>query len=301
MPTTDRRRVLVTGAAGYIAGVNLPALRTRYDLVLVDRKATRPDGQSVDGVVEYDLAADLSGGYHPSPQLRALFQGVDAVFHCAYVHSEWKTLDGYATERANVDLAYLIYRLSLEEGVRRVVVCSSNHAADWYEQPLRAGSMDMLGPEAPPYSDNWYGWAKVAYEQMGFVFASGAFGRALEVVQLRIGAPRPLDAARFSGDPVGFRRDLGAWLSERDFQQLVVRSLETPDIANAAGVPFQIFYGISNNTRAFWSIQNARRVIGYAPEDDSEVTYSEDIRRLLVEPGHRGRLAGAGVASTRQP
>jgi hypothetical protein len=28
----------------------------------------------------------------------------------------------------------------------------------------------------------------------------------------------------------------------------------------------------------------ARRVLGYAPEDDSEIAYAEDIRRLLTGP-----------------
>ncbi|MGI8915508.1 MAG: NAD-dependent epimerase/dehydratase family protein [Chloroflexota bacterium] len=288
---STRLRVLVTGAAGYIAGINLPALRSRHDLTLLDLRAARRDGTPLDGVIEYDLAADVQGGYHPSDRLRAMFRGVDAVFHCAYVHSNWKTLDGYETERGNVDLAYLIYRLAHEEGVRRVIVASSNHAADWYETPLRDGRLELLGPEMPAYSDNWYGWAKVSYEQMGFVFASGAFGRALEVVQLRIGAPRAIEADRFSDNTVGYRRDLGAWLTDRDFQQLLLKSLETPDIRNEFGVPFQIFYGISNNTRAFWSIRNARRVIGYAPQDDSEVTYAEDIRRLLTDAGRRGRLS----------
>lgn len=298
---TQRRRVLVTGAGGYIAGINLPALRSRYDLTLLDMRSTRADGTTVDGVIAYDLAADARGGYHPSDQLRGLFRGVDAVFHCAYVHSQWRELDGYATERGNIDLAYLVYRLAQEESVRRIVVCSSNHAADWYEKPLREGRLDVLSPEAPPYSANWYGWAKVAYEQMGFVFAGDAFGRPLEVVQLRIGAPRSLDAARYSGNPIGYRRDLGAWLSDRDFQQLVIKSIETPDIRNDDGIPFQIFYGISNNTRAFWSIRNARHVIGYAPEDDSEVTYADDIRRLVIEPGQRGRLNDPAPGGTRLP
>ncbi|HEV7217108.1 MAG TPA: NAD(P)-dependent oxidoreductase [Chloroflexota bacterium] len=291
MECAPKRRLLVTGAAGYIAGINLPALRTRYDLRLIDQRATRRDGSSVDGVTEYDLAADAQHGYRPSDRLRALFRGVDAVFHCAHVHADATAPESYYAERGNVDLAYLVYRLAREEGVRRVVVCSSNHAADWYELPLRDGRLELLGPEAPPFTDNWYGWAKVAYEQMGFLFAAGAIGRPLEVVQLRIGAPRPIVATRFAGNSVGYRRDLGAWLSDRDFQQLVIKAIETADIGNEFGVPFQIFYGISNNTRAFWSIRNARRVIGYAPQDDSEVTYADDIRRLLAEAGQRGRLS----------
>jgi NAD+ dependent glucose-6-phosphate dehydrogenase len=39
--------------------------------------------------------------------------------------------------------------------------------------------------------------------------------------------------------------------------------------------------GVSNNTRTFWSITNARRVIGYEPQDDSEVRFAKDIVRLL--------------------
>ncbi|MBV9134316.1 MAG: hypothetical protein JO318_16545 [Chloroflexi bacterium] len=42
--------------------------------------------------------------------------------------------------------------------------------------------------------------------------------------------------------------------------------------------------------RAFWSIANARDVIGYAPEYDSEVNYVDDIRRLLTETCDVGRL-----------
>jgi hypothetical protein len=53
-----------------------------------------------------------------------------------------------------------------------------------------------------------------------------------------------------------------------------------------------IFYGVSNNTRAFWSIENARRIIGYQPEDDSELRYASDIARLLGDsPGRLGPTA----------
>src|SRR5205823_4445243 len=162
-----------------------------------------------------------------------LFRGQDSVVHLAF-HREphpapppvqlaaaSSAANTYEAERANVDLAYRVFQLAQAEGVRRVVVASSNHAADWYEHLIHAG-----------------------------------------------------------------RRDLGAYLSARDLQQLVVKSLETERIEDAHGIPWQVFYGISNNTRAFWSIANARRVIGYAPEDDSEVLFAADIRRVLADvPG----------------
>jgi hypothetical protein len=110
------------------------------------------------------------------------------------------------------------------------------------------------------------------------------------VVQVRIGAPREIDVAHFAGNPTGLKRDLGAWISPRDLLQLIVRSVEAPDIRNRDGVPFLIVYGVSNNTRAFWSIANARVVIGYAPEDDSEVHYAAAIARNLIAEGDRGRV-----------
>ena len=83
------------------------------------------------------------------------------------------------------------------------------------------------------------------------------------------------------GDPANYKRDLGAYLSPRDLTQLFVKSIETPNIENEHGIPWQVVYGISNNTRAFWSLSNAREVLGYAPEDDSEVKYADDIRSFL--------------------
>jgi NAD+ dependent glucose-6-phosphate dehydrogenase len=81
-----------------------------------------------------------------------------------------------------------------------------------------------------------------------------------------------------------FKRDLGAWVSERDLRQLFRRAVDTPEIQDEHGIPWLVVYGISGNTRAFWSLETARRVLGYAPEDDSEVRYGEDVRRLLTGP-----------------
>jgi hypothetical protein len=107
-------------------------------------------------------------------------------------------------------------------------------------------------------------------------------GVRLEVAMIRIGAPRPLLLERFLGqDPIRYKRDLGAWISPRDMQQLFVKSIEAPDLRNEHQIPFQVFYGISDNARAFWSIVNARKVIGYAPQDDSEREYAADIARFL--------------------
>jgi hypothetical protein len=99
----------------------------------------------------------------------------------------------------------------------------------------------------------------------------------VENVQVRVGAPRPIRAADFNRDQVSYKRDLGAYISERDMQQLYSKCIETEDIRNEDGIPFQIVYSVSNNTRGFWSIANARKVIDYQPEDDSERLFVEEI------------------------
>ena len=97
-------------------------------------------------------------------------------------------------------------------------------------------------------------------------------------MQIRIGGPRETDVARCpKGDMRCVRRALGVYLSPRDFDQLLIKSIKAPDIVDEFGVPFQIFYGISDNSHAFWSIANARRVIGYAPQDNSEIRFRDEI------------------------
>ena len=278
-----KRRVLVTGACGYIAGQLLPALRERYDLVLLDTRTEDRSGRPVEGVQVADLTnPDLDA-------CRACFRGIDSVVHLGYIHPSTgqgsATVESYRAERTNVDMAFHVFQLSMEEGVRRVVVASSNHAADWYEHLLHAKKKDVVAPEERPLSDNFYGWAKATYEHLGFVFASGRLGRSLENIQVRIGAPREPEAARYHGNPTGFHRDLGAYISQRDLQQLFVRSIEAEDIRDRSGIPFQVFYGISDNARQFWSIANAREVIGYAPEDDSEIKFAAGVAAILAPLG----------------
>ena len=280
------RRVLLTGASGYIASQMLPTFQDQYDLTLVDIKSTDREGREVPEVAIADLGGpDLvkSKGY---------FQGVDTVVHLGHKRHRGSPLDDFYDEEFNVTMAYNVYRAAYESGVKRVVLASSNHAADWYEHALihRRG-LEILDPYELPLSDNFYGWAKATYEHLGFLFASGMFGRKLEVVLVRIGAPREIRVADFAGNPSGYKRDLGAYISPRDLTQLFTRAIETPDINNEHGIPWLVVYGISDNTRAFWSLTSARQTLGYRPEDDSEIKFANDIRGFLTGEGARG---GAG-------
>jgi len=280
-----KKRVVITGASGYIVQRMWSEMSERYDIVALDSRANTAEGEQVPGIHVCDLTKRDRDSY------RQHFQGADAVIHSAFVSA--KDLDAttwsdnsepkFWAEHANVAMAYNVYQTALEENVKRVVVASSNHAADYYERLIWADQWDYVDPDMPSKSDNFYGWAKIAYESLGFVFATGKVaGRKLEVVQLRIGGPR--DDADLAGIEPGqikiMHRGLGAYLSQRDQVQLFVKSIEAPNIDDEHGVPFQVFYGVSGNTHNFWSIANARKVIGYAPEDNSQVNFAHRIAEI---------------------
>ncbi|HSW21021.1 MAG TPA: NAD(P)-dependent oxidoreductase [Ramlibacter sp.] len=300
-------KVLVTGAAGHVATLAMPGLEGRHSLVLTDLKEpARLDAGATFRAMSLLDASDT--------MLAELFRGVDAVVHSAYVPSAERDvysvhpphMDRFDAELANIRMAQRVYRFAIEAGVKRVVVVSSNHAADWYEHAqVHRLEREMVYPGDLPLSDNFYGWSKASYELLAYPYACGTFGRPLEMVMLRIGSPYPIDVSRYelgapapqSGlprpvGPAAFKRALGAWLSDRDCAALFRCALEAPFALPAGAVPWVVAYGISDNTRAFWSLDSARRVLGYMPQDDSEAVYAGAVQRLLTgrRPAFGGRL-----------
>lgn len=308
-------KVLVTGAAGHVATLALPGLHG-HELSLLD---VRPPASPPAGA-RWTECSLLAAG---EARLAELFAGIEVVVHSAYVPSGQPDvysaappqLDRFEPEFDNVRMAQRVYKAALLAGVRRVVVVSSNHAADWYEHALVHGRerREAVRETDLPLADNFYGWSKAAYELLAHPYACGTFGRRMEFVMVRIGSPYPIDPARYEPDatapesslprPRGvaaFKRALGAWLSERDCASLLRCAVEAPLALPPGAVPWVVVYGISDNTRAFWSLESARRVIGYAPQDDSEIAYADAVRRLLVPaPGGAGRLGAPMRTPTR--
>jgi NAD+ dependent glucose-6-phosphate dehydrogenase len=303
-------RVLVTGAAGHVATLAMPGLHQRHTLRLTDLRTP--------------VHIPANAAFHEMSLLEAtdaqmadLFRDIEVVIHSAYVPSAERDvyslqppqIDRFEAEFGNIRMAQRVFRCALEAGVRRVIVVSSNHAADWYEHAeIHRRCREMVYPTDLPLSDNFYGWAKASYELLAYPYACGVFGRRVEMVMLRIGSPYRIDVSRYEAGaqmprseltrPSGsaaFKRALGAYLSDRDCAELFRSALEAQHICDEDTVPWVIAYGISDNTRAFWSLETARRALGYAPQDDSEVVYADAVRRLLTArefaPG--GRLGAS--------
>jgi len=233
-------RLLITGAAGGVGTLLRPLLaRPGHTLRLLD---TAPLAETGDGAeLVRTSVTDLDA-------MTEACAGVDAVLH----------LGGLSTEHPwdqilpiNIDGTYKVFEAARRAGVPRVIFASTNHAVGFHPRD---------GREAPDYlfprPDTFYGVSKVAGEALGSLYHD-RYG--LDVVCLRIGGcfAKPLDT-----------RMLETWLSPNDAARLVEAALTAP------GPLFTVVWGVSNNTRRWWSLEEAEK-LGYHPQDDSEAYANE--------------------------
>lgn len=228
-------RVLITGAGGRMAAAIRPRLREIFDEAVLLARSPIRDTQPGESVVIGDLSdpADVKGAA----------QGVDVVVHLGGRADE-APFDQIMT--ANIAGTYNVFEASRLAGARRVIYASSHHVTGFH-------TADSTVTESSPVRpDTLYGVSKVFGESLGRLYAD-KWG--LEVVCLRIGVcrERPENADQ-----------LRTWLSLPDSVALV-------ESAISADLPekYSIVYGLSNNSRRFWSLDSAR-ALGYVPKDTAD-------------------------------
>ncbi|MFH8611308.1 NAD-dependent epimerase/dehydratase family protein [Streptomyces sp. NPDC018029] len=240
------RTVLLTGAAGGLGTLMrglLPAYG--YDLRLLD---VRPIPDEPDAVV-----ADLAD----RDALREAVRGVDAVLHLAGISLE-STFDKIL--KANIEGTYNLYEAAREEGVRRIVSASSNHAVGFTPRPR--GDDPLIPVDTPRRPDTFYGLSKSFGEDLAQFYWDK---HGVETVSVRIGSCFP--------EPSSVRM-LSVWMSPDDGARLFHAALTAEDVRHT------VVYGSSANTRLWWDLSSAR-ALGYDPRDDSEA-YAE---KLIAEQG----------------
>lgn len=228
-------RVLVTGAAGSIGQVVTVGLIDRgHEVVGLDR-VPAPDG--FDGTWHAVDCADpdaVSAAFaHRTP---------DAVVHLAGNPGEASLPDAL---HSHVVTTAALLDAMVEHRVSRIVYASSNHAVG------RTPRTDLVGVDARPRPDTFYGVGKVAAEAVLSLYADRY---DLDAIACRIGS--------FLPEPTAVRH-LATWLSHDDCVRMVEAALTAP----APG--FAVLYGISANTRAWWDLAPGR-ALGYDPQDDAE-------------------------------
>lgn len=240
-------RLLITGINGLIGGILSEALQDAYDVVGLDQT-----GSFSERVLQIDIA-----DYEQVAAVFRQFSPLEYVVHLAAdasVEAPWDSI-----LQSNIAGTRNVFEAAREFGARRVIFASSNHVTGAYEgfapdlhlhkefEPEKITIQDPIRP------DSYYGVSKAFGEALARYY-SARWG--IEFVCLRIGSLLAED------DPTRSARHRKTWLSQRDLVQLVRRSLES-------NVVFGIYYGVSDNKGAFWDISNARRELGYAPQDDA--------------------------------
>ncbi len=250
--------VLVTGATGRLGQLLLRHFAGDHEL-----RAICLNPGTLPGVT----TADLSLVDH---RCLRLFEGVDVVVHCAgqaNPSASWADV-----QRHNVDATLNVFEFAARAGVARVVFMSSN----WTMAGYRFGT-EILTEALPPRPTNPYGVSKVVGERIGRCFADH---RGLSVICLRIGFCGGLAPQDPRLNETSWVRQ--KWLSDRDFLQLVERSVAAKDVG------FAIVNGMSNNAGMRWDLAAGRRLLGYAPVDRLECAGSGPRLREFLKRFTRG-------------
>jgi NAD+ dependent glucose-6-phosphate dehydrogenase len=242
----EKKRVLITGAAGRIGTDLTGFLKDRYDLRLHFNR-TVPDAPAVDDFVVADIAR--------FEQIRPAMEGIKAVVHLAgepAVTTPWDRVN-----RANIEGLYNVYESARQAGVSRIVFASTNHVMGMND---RDENWPVYSAQ-PVRPDSLYGVSKAFGETLGRHYYD-RYG--MSFINLRIGAygPAPRDEiARYM------------WLSPRDFAQLVWRGIESD-------VGFASYYAMSGNTSRTWDNTDAIVDLGYKPEDNADDHLPERYRKI---------------------
>ncbi|MFB6095720.1 MAG: NAD-dependent glucose-6-phosphate dehydrogenase Azf [Halodesulfurarchaeum sp.] len=244
--------VLLTGAFGQVGEAILSGIGEAYEWRLLDRQ---PPAQEGDHEV---VVADVTD----AEAVREAMAGVGAVIHLAgdpRPEAPWESI-----LRNNIDGTRTVLQAAVDADVEKFAFASSNHAVGHYETGREA---TLYGPDAIgaldgtelPRPGNLYGVSKAVGEILGR-FYHDEYG--LSVVCVRIGN------LTTGGPPEEYPRGQAMWLSPRDCAHLFERTLE-------AEYDYEIVYGISDNETRFYSLERAREVLGYEPQDDSAAYLEE--------------------------
>lgn len=227
--------VLLTGAGGRIGPSLLPSFQERYDLRVLDR-------QPIAGV-ENIILSDLQ-----DPDiLKQALAGVETVVHLAATSDEAPFLEKLVPN--NIIGLYNILQASVDAGVRRFIFASTVQTVRTWEMPLPVRTAD------PPRPVSLYGATKVFGETIGRYYHDR---HGLEFIAVRIGWFQNYDSPALKRGGGG----ANIWLSPRDCARLLHLAVEKP------GIGYAVVFGTSKTPVEALSLQEAREVLGYEPQDD---------------------------------
>lgn len=233
-------RVLLTGPSGRVGPHLLPTFEERYDLHTFDRVPSSAPNAHL-GTLQ-DIAS-----------LREAMRGVEVVLHLAATSDEAPFLEELVPN--NIEGLYNVLVAAHEEGVRRVVFTSSVQAVgDHLRQASEPAETHINAP------NSLYGITKIFGELLGEWFHKR---RNLEFVAIRLGWFERSERVT-PGHGIN-----NIWISPADSVRLFQCAIEAPNVG------FAVVNGTSITPRESLSLESARKILGYEPQD--QVPKSESV------------------------
>mgnify|MGYP001488789315 FL=1 len=252
------KNILITGGAGLVGSVLTNGLKDKFNIRILDIK-------NVEGVDSY--VGDIS----ELDSIMPAFKDVDTVVHLAgdrRVHGEWESI-----LNNNIVGLYNIYEAARLSGVKRVIFASSQHATGgfYFVEPysfINDGEYEKLPNDYKPLDetcrirpDSFYGASKSFGESISSYYSDFY---NISTINIRIGWVISDDDPTFS--PIS----LNLWLSHRDIVQIIDLSINAPE-----EIKYDTFYATSDNHWKIWSIEKAKKILGYKPFDGAGSEFQE--------------------------
>jgi nucleoside-diphosphate-sugar epimerase len=238
----SKPKLLLTGGCGRIGSYFARFAAERYAIRVVDKAAW--DAERLGDLPIESQVCDLQ-------DLAACLEaceGMDMVVHLAADPSPAADFMGSLLGN-NILATYNIFRAAKEAGCKRIVFASSVHAVASYPRDVQ------IGESMPVQPTSLYGVSKCFGEALAAHFG---VNEGLPSIAIRIGSYlSPEELGQVSPN------EIDGFLHPDDFNHLLVRCLETPDIH------FAIVHGISDNRYKRLDLTETRRVLGYRPQADA--------------------------------
>jgi uronate dehydrogenase len=230
-------KILVTGAAGKIGKAFWEERDDKSDLRLADLDVTQlPDSAQRFALDVRDQASCLRAceGIHTVIHLAA-DPNPDADFMASLLP-------------VNIVGTYNMLSAAKAKGCKRFIFASSAQVIEGY--PTDVQIQECMAPKP----GNLYGVSKAFGEALGSMYANDG--------QMTTIAVRIANVAKFQQGETHSPRDVAAFISFRDVVALLNNCVD----AELQG--FHVIHGVSDNRYKRLSIDQSRKVVGYAPVDD---------------------------------
>lgn len=243
--------VLITGAAGYLAGFVIERLRAHYDLTLTDRVEPKeqPSGPSLQGL------PFILGDITSYPDVERVCAGQDAVVHLVALVRERFDKPAWLFADVMVKGTWNVAEACVKQGVKRLVNISSIVQCG---RPLHTDRPYRVGdPSQFHQGDLYYCLAKHLGEEIGNAYHQA---HGLNVIHLRPGVIAGDGLNRGPQAPeTPSNKPWFMYVDPRDIAQAVERALET-EVACGS------FHVVAGRQDALFDWTQTAQALGYHSE-----------------------------------